>query len=94
MPKGDGTGPDGHGPMTGRCMGFCIKEKESGESSYIGGGTMEGIRRWYGKARCRPLDSLSPEKDVLEKEKSFLLRRLELVEKELKKHINKTEEET
>lgn len=23
MPRGDGTGPDGMGPMTGRGMGFC-----------------------------------------------------------------------
>ncbi len=26
MPQFDGTGPNGQGPMTGRCRGFCIAE--------------------------------------------------------------------
>ena len=94
MPKGDGTGPVGNGPMTGRCMGFCIKENESGERSYIGGGTIQGIRRWYGRGRCGSLDPRLYDKSALEKEKSFLLRRLEIVEKELENHIDKTKENT
>jgi len=24
MPRGDRTGPDGRGPMTGRGMGYCV----------------------------------------------------------------------
>ena len=94
MPKNDGTGPVGNGPMTGRCMGFCIKENESGERSYIGGGTIQGIRRWYGKGRCGSLVPRLSDKVALEKEKNFLLHRLEIVEKELEKHIDKTGEET
>lgn len=27
MPRGDGTGPNGQGPMTGRGMGRCIRNK-------------------------------------------------------------------
>jgi len=27
MPKMDGTGPMGQGPMTGRCFGICYDEK-------------------------------------------------------------------
>lgn len=83
MPRGDGTGPKGDGPMTGRSMGYCIKEGETGESSYIGGGTMQGIRRWFGKGRCGSFSSTVPDKAMLEKEKTFLLQRLELIEKEL-----------
>ena len=30
MPRRDGTGPMGRGPMTGRGMGFCIKEVKEG----------------------------------------------------------------
>ena len=94
MPKNDGTGPAGNGPMTGKCMGFCIKEKESGKRSYIGGGTIQGIRRWYGRGRCGSFDPKLSVKETLEKEKSFLLHKLKIVEKELEKHINKTGEET
>jgi hypothetical protein len=33
MPGGDGTGPLGHGPMTGRGMGYCVvKLPPDGES--------------------------------------------------------------
>jgi len=94
MPKNDGTGPTGYGPMTGRGMGFCIKERESGVSSYIGGGTIQGIRRWYGRGRCGSLNPRFTEKEVLEKEKTFLMNRLEWIEKELEKHIEKNGEET
>ena len=85
MPRGDGTGPTGKGPMTGRGMGYCIKEGETGESSYIGGGTMEGIRRWFGRGRCRNFSPVVPDKAMLEKEKTFLLGRLKSLEKELEK---------
>ena len=85
MPRGDGTGPTGHGPMTGKGMGYCIKEDETGESSYIGGGTMQGIRRWFGRGRCRNLSYGVFDKAMLEKEKTFLLERLKSLEKELEK---------
>lgn len=85
MPRGDGTGPTGHGPMTGKGMGYCIKEDETGESSYIGGGTMQGIRRWFGRGRCKSLSFAVPDKAMLEKEKTFLLERLKSLEKELEK---------
>jgi hypothetical protein len=31
MPRFDGTGPDGLGPMTGRCEGYCIIPIENRE---------------------------------------------------------------
>lgn len=85
MPRGDGTGPTGRGPMTGKGMGYCIKENETGESSYIGGGTMGGIRRWFGRGRCRNFCPVVPDKAMLEKEKTFLLERLKSLEKDLKR---------
>lgn len=83
MPRGDGSGPTGHGPMTGRGMGYCVKENETGESSYIGGGTVQGIRRWFGRGRCRAFSCAAPDKAMLEKEKTILLERIKLIEKEL-----------
>ena len=32
MPRGDGTGPLGQGPMTGRGMGFCVLKLPDGDS--------------------------------------------------------------
>jgi len=32
MPRGDGTGPQGQGPMTGRGMGQCPEGKRPGRS--------------------------------------------------------------
>ena len=35
MPRFDGTGPQGQGPMTGRGEGYCaVKTPDSGEPSY------------------------------------------------------------
>ena len=43
MPRGNRTGPDGMGPMTGRAAGFCAGNDEAGFSSAPGGGFG---RRW------------------------------------------------
>jgi hypothetical protein len=35
MPRFDGTGPQGQGPMTGRGEGYCaVRHPDSGEASY------------------------------------------------------------
>jgi len=44
MPRGDGTGPKGYGPMTGRGRGFCVRTFETGETSYVGGNIRRGFR--------------------------------------------------
>ena len=31
MPRLDGTGPQGRGPMTGRSMGFCVLKESKGK---------------------------------------------------------------
>lgn len=57
MPGGDGTGPQGMGPLTGRGTGFCNESDKPVYKSYISGGGMgfgrgsgRGLRRvlWYG----------------------------------------------
>lgn len=44
MPFGDGTGPQGQGPQTGRGLGYC-------SGSNTPGHTKLGFRRGYGRAR-------------------------------------------
>ena len=46
MPKGDGSGPLGMGPLTGRGAGFCAGFKTPG---YIN--TRGGRRMWFGRGR-------------------------------------------
>lgn len=44
MPRGDRTGPDGRGPMTGRGAGLCRGNDSPGYTS-SGGGRFAGFRR-------------------------------------------------
>ncbi|MBN1973312.1 MAG: DUF5320 domain-containing protein [Sedimentisphaerales bacterium] len=37
MPRFDGTGPQGKGPMTGRGMGFCILKKPKDKPGEVNG---------------------------------------------------------
>ena len=43
MPRGDGTGPGGMGPMTGRAAGFCAGYGMPGYANPVGG---RGLRAW------------------------------------------------
>jgi len=45
MPRGDGTGPAGMGPMTGRAAGFCAGYSVPGYMNPIGG------RGYWGRGR-------------------------------------------
>ena len=55
MPGGDGTGPAGMGPMTGRAAGFCAGYPVPGYMNPVGGrgywgwgrGGGRGRRNWY-----------------------------------------------
>lgn len=40
MPRGDGTGPRGEGPMTGRGMGYCVEY--AANPNYFGAGRRVG----------------------------------------------------
>ena len=48
MPRGDGTGPMGMGPMTGRGMGYCAG---FGNPGYAAGGFGRGMGRGRGFRR-------------------------------------------
>jgi hypothetical protein len=50
MPRGDGTGPDGEGPMTGRRMGFCTGYNTPGYMNQ-GFGRGQGMRQGFGTGR-------------------------------------------
>jgi hypothetical protein len=50
MPRGDGMGPAGMGPMTGRGRGFCAGFKTPGYASPgFGRGTESGRGKGYGR---------------------------------------------
>jgi hypothetical protein len=52
MPRGDGTGPGGLGPMTGRAAGYCAGYSTPGFANPYGGrmGMGLGYGRGYGRA--------------------------------------------
>jgi hypothetical protein len=48
MPRGDGTGPGGMGPMTGRAAGFCAGYSMPGYANPVGG---RGMGMGWGRGR-------------------------------------------
>ncbi|MDD5326333.1 MAG: DUF5320 domain-containing protein [Phycisphaerae bacterium] len=58
MPRGDGTGPAGMGPMTGRAVGYCAGYPAPGVMNPVGGrgywgrGRGGGRGRGFGRARA------------------------------------------
>ena len=48
MPGGDGTGPGGMGPMTGRAAGFCAGYSVPGYATPVGG---RGMGMGFGRGR-------------------------------------------
>ena len=57
MPRGDGTGPQGMGPMTGRAAGYCAGYNAPGYANPIAG-------RGFGAGRpqASPLETTLPRK--------------------------------
>jgi len=50
MPGGDGTGPQGMGPMTGRADGYCSGNSSPGYMNPYGGRNLPGRRGMSGRA--------------------------------------------
>ena len=52
MPRGDGTGPQGQGPLTGRGMGSCgsggLLNTPVGQNQTLRGRLLSGIGRMFG----------------------------------------------
>lgn len=51
MPRGNGTGPMGLGPMTGRAAGYCAGFPVPGFMNPVGGRLGLG-RGWFGRGRA------------------------------------------
>ncbi|MCD6518310.1 MAG: DUF5320 domain-containing protein [Anaerolineae bacterium] len=49
MPRGDGTGPWGLGPMTGRAAGYCAGYNVPGFANPYGGRGLGFGRGWWGR---------------------------------------------
>lgn len=85
MPRGDKTGPNGNGPMTGRRMGYCADNDRPGytenDQNYgrnFGGG---GFRRGGGRGLGRNSDSLENEIDTLKEQINSIKKQLSDSEK-------------
>ena len=108
MPGGDGTGPMGAGPMTGRGAGFCAGYPAPGYANFGGArgfwgrGGGRGWRHWFratglpgwmrGSAYGAPYPKASPEV-----EKQALRNQLDVLQSELefvKKRLSEVEAET
>jgi hypothetical protein len=85
MPGGDGTGPIGRGPMTGRDYGFCMVENRA--ETRFGFGPRLGCRQfWKGYRRnlsANPGGSLKKQKELLAGQKKMLENRLEIIKRQL-----------
>ncbi len=92
MPRGDGTGPAGQGPLTGRGLGCCagydapgfVYGAGRGFGRGPGRGFRTGFRRspeYYGPVANYPVD----EEKMLKEQASFL--------EEVKKRLEKLEKE-
>lgn len=56
MPRGNKTGPNGDGPMTGRAQGYCTGNNQPGfinNQAYPGMGFGRGARGGYGRGMGR-----------------------------------------
>ena len=53
MPRGDGTGPAGQGPMTGRAAGYCAGYSIPGYTNFMSGRGFRGRGRGRGWGRGR-----------------------------------------
>ena len=98
MPRRDKTGPEGFGPITGRRMGNCVGNNNSGFYENRGRGEgfgrrmkngLRGFNQGFGRGlRQNYRFSITPEtsdKDMIEREISFLKSKMEHLESELKK---------
>ena len=83
MPRGDKTGPNGQGMMTGRKMGYCAGFNVPGfmNGTGFGGGFGGGFGRGFGRGR-RFMNNTNPvETQDLKAKIEELTKRLEELEK-------------
>jgi hypothetical protein len=92
MPRGDGTGPIGYGPRTGRGAGYCIGPFKTGfeRKPCIGYGRGNGYRRWFQDAGYPDFVGYRQGTAIIDDtvEKEQLQRQSEILEKQLK-YVNR-----
>ena len=88
MPRGDGTGPAGQGPMTGRRMGYCAGFSVPGFMNF-------GFGRGFGRGsawregimpiqqQLVPVQQIQPQVITEQQEKEMLEQELELIKQEM-----------
>ena len=93
MPRGDKTGPEGQGPMTGRRMGICAGFDTPGFTRGFGRGIGRG--RGFGRGRgmrgwcwtpiqTQPVElSKEDQKKILESQKQNLENEIKAINKQL-----------
>ena len=105
MPRGDGTGPEGLGPQTGRAAGYCAGFDAPGYANDFpvrgggrGFGCGRGRRRGFGRGRgyrARGFNNAQPvanNQQVQENEADYLKREKSALEDELDAVKNRLEE--
>lgn len=81
MPRGDKTGPNGDGPMTGRGMGYCNEDNiqtkviPGGRGIRCGGGFGRGNRNWVRNS--------NPASSITENENSSLKEEIKIIREQL-----------
>lgn len=85
MPRGDRTGPEGMGPMTGRGLGACAGYPAGGYArrgrfSRMGMAFRHGWRQFGRRWDWGPEVVPAEEKDWLEQEESYLKKQLDEVQ--------------
>lgn len=83
MPRGDGTGPAGQGPMTGRGMGYCAGLNAPG---FMNPRLGRGFGRGFGW-RARAIQVMPIQQPVVmteKQEKQFLEQELNALKEEMK----------
>ena len=89
MPRRDGTGPMGAGPMTGRGLGLCTGANAVKYGAGLGLGLGLGLacRRGFGRGFGRGFavnqNSSKTQKELLQEQKDLLKNRLDVIDKQL-----------
>lgn len=100
MPYGDGSGPGGMGPRTGRGFGFCSGYAQPG--FLFGRGFGRGAGRGYGRGLrpdygySRPYDFPVPDQYSPEQERTYLKNQIKSMEStigELKKRMGEIDKQ-
>lgn len=94
MPRGDGTGPLGVGPMSGRGGGFCASRIQAGYGAGLGIRRGQGmpLSRGWGGGLSTQAEYISPgEKEILARRAQALQRELDQMRAQLN---NLSEENT